>query len=251
MRCFVGFYGLTRSLRYTAPSIHCCIYEPLRQAGIETIRAGHFNLPAAITNPRSGEFNLKPNRAEVALLDLDLCWIEPQDDAVIQVELEVAEAFGDAIGDGGRSLANLCHQLRSLQRLWSLLHLQGVVEDDLVLLLRPDLLYLDPLEPAEHLTPLREGATDLIVPSWQDWGGLNDRLAFCTRRAAEALASRMAWFIDACADLGGMHAECFLKYVVRRTGLRVQQTALRAVRVRANGSIAGNDAILLVGRAAA
>ena len=132
MRCFIGFFGLTRSLSHTAGAIHTGFYEPLRQAGVKTLRAGHFNLPATITNPRSGEFDIKPDRAESTSLDLDICWVEPQVHATIVAEFEVARAFPDTFGDQYRSLDNLCHQLHSLERLWTMLELIGATETDIV-----------------------------------------------------------------------------------------------------------------------
>ncbi|MEA2737371.1 MAG: hypothetical protein QOH05_678 [Acetobacteraceae bacterium] len=247
MRCLIGLFGITRSLHHTGASIRTNFYEPLRQAGITTLRAGHFNLPPTITNPRSGEFGITPDRTESALLELDLCWIEPQQNSAIATELAVARGFPDAFGDQYRSLANLCHQLHSLERLWSLLLLLGAAEDDLVLLLRPDLLYLDRLDPAVHLAPLLDGQVDLIVPGWQSWGGLNDRFAFCTARAARVYATRLRLFIDACRELGFMHAETFLRFVVAAHRLRVGPTDLRAVRIRADGRVAANDAAMLAG----
>src|SRR5690348_6902102 len=126
MRCYIGFFGLTRSLRHTAVAIRTGIYEPLRQLGFTTLRAAHFNLPENITNPRSGEFAVVPDRSESALLDLDVCWVEPQQHASIAGEFDIARALPDAFGDQYRSLANLCHQLHSLRRLWSLLELLEV-----------------------------------------------------------------------------------------------------------------------------
>ena len=245
MRCFIGFFGLTRSLRHTAGAIRTGIYEPLQSAGITTLRAGHFNVPAKITNPRSGEFGIIPERAESALLELDLCWVEPQNDTVIEAEFKVARGFPDSYGDGYRSVANLCHQLRSLERLWSLLQMLGVTDSDLVVLLRPDLLYLDCLDPVSDFAPLLEGRADLIVPGWQSWGGLNDRFAFCTGRAARIYATRIRLFSEACRTSGGMHAETFLRVVAICHGLRVESTDLRAIRVRANGQIAANDATMV------
>lgn len=241
MRCLIGFFGLTRSLRHTAGAIEAGFYAPLRQAGIATLRAGHFNLPASIDNPRSRECAIPPDRTESALLHLDLCWIEPQQDAVIAGEMAVARRFPDMFGDGYRSLANLCHQLHSLARLWSLLALLGAADDDLVLLLRPDLLYLDVLDPATHLAPLIQGHADLIVPGWQSWGGMNDRFAFCTGRAARLYANRIRLFRSGCEAMGTMHPESFLALVLRDSGLRVASTGFRAARLRAGGQIAAND----------
>jgi len=241
MRCFVGFFGLTRSLRYTADAIHTGIYQPLRDAGFSLLRAGHFNLPATISNPRSGERDIVPDRAESTLLELELCWIEAQNAAAIARHYAIARCYPDALGDGYHSLANLCHQLASLRRVWSLVHLLGAEDSDLVLLLRPDLLYLDTLDPVSQLAPLMNGRLDLIVPGWQSWDGLNDRFAFCTGRAARAYANRIDLFALACSTLGCMHPERFLDFAVRYHGLRAGETEMRAVRLRANGTIAAND----------
>jgi hypothetical protein len=241
MRCLIGFFGLTRSLRHTAASISAAFYAPLRNAGIPVLSAGHFNLPARITNARSNESGVVPDRTEAGLLPLDLCWIEPQDDAAIAEELAIAGAFPDPFADEYASVANLCHQLRSLDQLWRLLTLFAPAADDLVLLLRPDLFYLDPLKPGRDLDPLLGGAADLIVPGWQNWGGLNDRFAFATARAAEAYATRRRGFVDACLAMQGIHSEGFLRFVADQAGLRVGQTALRAVRVRATGEVPAND----------
>jgi hypothetical protein len=241
MHYFIGFFGLTRSLPHTVGAIRSGFYEPLRQAGIETLRAGHFNLPATITNPRSGEYAIKPDRAESTSLDLDICWVERQVHTTIAAEFEVARAFPDTFGDRYLSLENVCHQLHSLERLWALLELIGATDTDIVLLLRADLLYLDMFDPATHLAPLTSGSADLVVPGWQSWGGLNDRFAFCTGRAAKIYATRIRLFVDACVAMRGMHAESFLRFVAQRHGLRIAATDLRAVRVRANGRIAGND----------
>jgi len=241
VRCLIGLFGLTRSLRRTAESIRAGFYEPLREFGVPIIRTGHFNLPSMIDNPRSGEFAIAPDRNESALLGLDLCWMEPQDDKSVANELATVRRFPDSFQDQYRSLRNLCHQLRSLARLWSLLELQGVADNDLVLLLRPDLLYLDVLNPDKQLQVLVDNSADLIVPGWQSWGGLNDRFAFCTGRAAKVYATRIRSFQVACQTMRGMHPETFLKLVIEGHGLRVAHTSFRGVRLRANGQIAAND----------
>ncbi len=226
-------------------AIRTGFYEPLQKAGIDTLRAGHFNLPETITNPRSGESGIIPDRAESTSLDLDISWVEPQVHATIAREFEAARAFPDTFGDQYRSLANLCHQLHSLDRLWKLLELLGATETDIILLLRPDLLYLDLFDPVTHLAPLIDGSADLIVPRWQSWGGLNDRFAFCSGRTAKIYATRIRQFVDACQAMRGMHAESFLRFVAQRQGLRIAATDLRAVRVRADGRIAESDASMI------
>ncbi|MBS0638756.1 MAG: hypothetical protein JSS43_02720 [Proteobacteria bacterium] len=251
MRCLIGFFGLTRSLPLTAGAIGWAFLDPLRAAGFEVRAAGHFNLPETISNRRSGEDGIVPDRAEAALLGLDVSWVEPQTDDAIATEMQVLRGYTDSYGDGYRSLANLCHQLRSLDRLWSLLSLFEPAANDIVLLLRPDLLYLDRLEPARDLAPLLAGRADLLVPGWQCWGGLNDRFAFCSARAARLYATRFRLLREACREMRGLHAEHFLHFVVACHGLRIGLTGLRAVRIRADGQVARNDQPMLMRRSAA
>src|SRR5215831_5982228 len=93
MRCVIGFFGITRSLQHTAEAIRTGFYQPLENAGSSLLRVGHFNLPETIINPRSGEFGIAADRRESGLLDLDLCWIEPQRYDLIARQLEFARQF--------------------------------------------------------------------------------------------------------------------------------------------------------------
>jgi hypothetical protein len=251
MHCLIGFFGLTRSLSHTVESIRWAFLEPLREAGIPVLTAGHFNLPETIDNARTGEDGVLPNRSEATLLDLDLCWVERQLDEGIATEMAAIRALPDAYGDNYVSLTNLCHQLRSLDRLWSLLHLFAPRPDDIVLLLRPDLLYLDRLDPERDLPLLTSGKADIVLPSWQSWGGLNDRFAFCSVREARVYATRFRLIAEACQDMRGMHAEQFLRFVVSCHDLRVGLTDLRAARIRANGRIPPNDQSMITPDSAA
>lgn len=170
-RCLIGYFGLARLTSATAPAIETNFIAPLQDAGFDILRAGHFNCPPLLDNPRSGEFSITPNSDPAQALVLDAWEQEPQMDAAIADALAIAQRYPDAFDDGYRSLRNLCHQLRSLDRLWSLLAAFRPVPDDVVLLLRPDLLYLDRLDVARDLGVLGAGHADLVVPGWQSWGG--------------------------------------------------------------------------------
>lgn len=246
-RCLIGYFGLVRMIAATAPAIETAIIAPLQAAGFTVLRAGHFNRPAMLDNPRSGEFGAVSETDPAGALSLDLCEQEAQSDDAIAEALAIARRCPDAFGDGYRSVGNLCHQLRSLDRLWSLLAAFRPAPGDLVLLLRPDLLYLDRLDPALDLGPLLAGRADLVVPDWQDWGGLNDRFAFATPHAARICATRYRLIRDGCLANGTLHAETFLAFVAVAHGLRVARTKLRALRLRANGTFAGNDLAMLDG----
>jgi hypothetical protein len=156
-RCLIGYFGLARLIAATAPAIETNFIAPLREAGFEILRAGHFNCPPVLDNPRSGEHGPAPESDPARALVLDAWEQEPQTDAAISGALAIAQRYPDAFGDEHRSLRNLCHQLRSLDRLWLLLAAFRPAPDDVVLLLRPDLLYLDRLDVSRDLGVLRGG----------------------------------------------------------------------------------------------
>lgn len=241
----VGFFGLTRSLRFTVDSIQSHVLQPLNKLGIPIVRIGHFNIPDRIDNPRSNESGLGVDVDEHLLLNLDHVVLERQNDALIANRLAVARGYPDPFGDGYTSIKNLCHQLRSLERLWSLVTSLKPSSDALVLFLRADLLVIDRLNLERDVVPLASGLVDLIVPGWQGWGGLNDRLAFCSMAAAKHYVGRGACIPEACAHIGALHAETLLSFAVSVAGLKTGFTAMRALRMRANGEIAPMDLAML------
>jgi hypothetical protein len=132
-------------------------------------------------------------------------------------------------------MINLLSQLYSLKQVWSLAQLTRN-EHDIFLFLRPDLEYVDRLRPADIFNPLLRGEADLITGSWHQWGGLNDRFAFCSRRGAETYANRIDQVTNFCAARGHLNAEELLDYVARRAELKLRYSNIRAMRVRADGA---------------
>lgn len=245
MRAIVVFFGITRSLRFTCDSINTNIIEPLHAAGFSVRLIGHFNLPQRINNPRSGESNVAVESDEWRLLSFDSITVEPQIETSIAGPLSIALGYPDCFGDGYRSVRNICYQLFSLARLRTLMVEQTTSPGDVILVLRPDLLYVDPLDPMGDLGPILDGRVDLIVPGWQSWGGVNDRFAFATRTAVDLYMGRLHTLREACQAIGGLHPELLLRYVLERSGLRIGMTELRALRIRADGSIAHNDLVMM------
>lgn len=240
MRLHIGFFGITRSLRFTVGSIRDKVVGPARQAGAQLLLSGHFHLPDAITNARSGEAGLRPDPEEAALLQLDRCLVELQDPDLVADRFLACQAYPDHFQDGYASLRNLCFQLRSLERLWALMA-PHVGDADWVLFLRPDLFYLDAFPVTATVAAMDEGAYEMAVPRWHCWGGLNDRFALCNAYAAEAYATRGKHLAASAAETVGLHPESLLAYAARQAELRVAPLDLRAVRIRADGSAVTRD----------
>ena len=199
MRCFIGFFGLTRSMHYTAEAIRTGFYEPLEAAGIDTLRAGHFNLPSVIDNPRSGEFVVVPDRAESLARPrpmLDRAAEEHHNRHRVQRSgpSQTCSAISIVVSP---TCVISCTVLNACGPCWTY---SEWLRPTSYLLLRPDLLYLDMFNPVTHLARLIDGDADLIVPGWQSWGGLQPiHSRFVPDGVPGAECTRMRMFIDACA----------------------------------------------------
>ena len=91
-RAFVGFFGLNRSSRWTAPSVRRNILQPLTSGGFEPFLAGHFNNPSEINHDPSGERGIAVRRNASKDFGLNLQWVEAQSDDNIAELLDAALA---------------------------------------------------------------------------------------------------------------------------------------------------------------
>ena len=269
VRCLVGFFGITRGLSWTLPSIEANIYEPLRRAGIDVTRMAHFNHPQVLHAPRSGEGALPFAIDDLSGLRLDHHIVEPQRSTNLVAHEPVIMRIPQADEDDadGSTRRNALHQLYSLQRLWQIIEANGPASAfDMLVLLRPDLRYLDPLPVVKLCALLDLGrrssvaraarttrrlfrpGVDLIVPWWHSWGGLNDRFAICTPEGAFTYTNRLDDLSTFCAAHAAFRTEELLLFSARRAGLEVGTTSMRADRMRSNGQIEARDRDRVHGR---
>jgi hypothetical protein len=257
--CFIGFFGITRALSYTIDSIERCIFAPLQRAGITPIRAAHFNLPNVLHAPRSGEQDIAFALGDIGRLRLDRHVVEPQHDQAIAAPLaailQVPQKGED--DETGTTRRNALYQLHSLQGLSRIFAGMNPFSYDMVVLLRPDLRYLDPLPVRQLLAQLegtRAAATpidtlhrrfrarvDMVLPAWHKWGGLNDRFAICTPKAAQVYMNRIDDVPAYCQHAGHFQSEHLLAYAIAHAGLRTGDTWVRAERVRTGGRVEPKD----------
>jgi len=264
MRCFVGFFGITRGLQWTIDSIERNVFAPLDHAGFDQVRAGHFNLPQFLDAPRSGEHRVPFEMGDIGRLKLDRQIIEPQLLSNISSPLDIVLGvpFWNEADIDGSIRRNAMHQLYSLSRLGRILNEMEPASYDIILLLRPDLRYLDPLPILQFVAQLRQRKlnlrpnmgsaiqyirrhgrerADIIIPSWHRWGGLNDRLAAATPAAASIYMNRINCLAEFCAERSYFHPESLLEFALRGSGMTTMPTWVRAQRVRSDGSIPSGD----------
>jgi hypothetical protein len=233
----VCFFGLTRSLRHTLPSIRRNIFAPLAQAGFSYDVFLHTYNLTQLTNRRAREFDCELDPEEWRLLEPLRYIIDNQKefDAAHHETAQRLKLYGDAWRDDYVSFHNLLRQLNSLKRVTELW--QGGAYD-VILYLRPDLDYHDSLDVAliQSLGQRRDEGI-IVTAEWQQWRGLNDRFAYCTPSAAQRYGNRMDECEGFCTADGAegqkLHSERLLAYAMRN--VQLEFTSSRATRVRANG----------------
>jgi hypothetical protein len=261
-RVLVGFFGMTRRLGAVIESIEQNIFGELERHGVDFDVAGHFNCPRFVHSPRSGEIMVPYEAPDLSRLRLDHVIMEQQTDqtAAHGIEQVMRIPQKHETDEEGVMRRNAIYQIYSLHRLQQLVDDRFAMGDyDAVMLLRPDLRYMDPL-PVETIArdlslPNRSIASrarsqvlrglrpssDIVLPGWHKWGGVNDRFAIATPRAARTYMSRYRMLSDYISDNSHFQSELLLHYVLKRDRLRISEIAARAERVRADGHVEERD----------
>lgn len=228
------FFGITRSLRHTLPSIEAKAIRPARAAGDIRIYA-HFFRQQHLVHARTGETGML-DLDEYRLLKPDWLELEEPDTCLETWDFEEMKRHGDFWQNDFFSLRNLIHQLHSLNRVTGAARADGAA---ICLFLRPDLRYHDSLAPAiaRAQRALTAGRPLVQLPWWQAWNGWNDRFAIATGDAAiSAYGTRVTQLTDFCAQTGGpVHSERLLAFALDKAHVPVRPILARASRVRLDG----------------
>lgn len=234
----ICFFGITRSLKHTLPSIEANILAPTHARGDVRIYA-HLFQQNQIQNPRSGETG-SLDAEEYRLLNADRLELEAPGACLERWQFDALKTHGDFWRNGFSSLSNLVHQQHSLHLVSSM-----VLEDDdidICIFVRPDLRYHDSLALALNKA-MSAPQNTIFLPRWQPWFGYNDRYAIAVgAKAIAAYGQRAEDALAYCRDRNApLHSERMLKFRLKRQGMSVRKISPRASRVRADGTEASED----------
>jgi hypothetical protein len=232
MKVATIFFGISRAATLTRDSIQKNLFLLPQNSTLTFTSFASLNLPKKIHNPRAGEYIANVDQSENFSIPADYFLLRDQSDSDISFWLKVAQSKQDTFGDGWVSVTNLFHQLLSLRRAWSGLHALLPEGFDYYLFLRPDLLYLDPINVPELIRSVG-GSDGIAIPAWHSFGGLNDRFAFAGAQAARDYANRLELSLTYCEKYP-MHGETFLAFALDRARSKVCEFPVRGLRVRSN-----------------
>lgn len=212
----VVFYGLTRSLRFTYRSINRNIYSPLSDDNIQfTTFLHHITFNTSYSNPRSGEVDIVLDDLEWGLLPSHVVSSSNHSNLVVENSALFSRvlSFGDVHNNNGSSTSNAVEALSSMRRAVLAATSHGTAFAGMVLL-RPDLMYHDPID----IDLLRKAKSSgfIVTPGWQmHLGGYNDRFSFGAWSPMTSIGMRFDHILLYCNTTGrALHSETFMRWMI-------------------------------------
>lgn len=232
MKIAIAFYGIPRSTIKSYPSIEEKIINTLPD-GAETKIFYHLYDQAAISNKRSGENSPIEKSAYSPFLTHN-GFLEVPGECLEKWPLEQIKEYGDTWNDNFQSLSNLMHQLNSLFEVTKL------VEDfdpDIVIFLRPDLIYHD-TPPHDAYSFILKAGRAIFIPDWQWWGGYNDRFSICNKESYKTYGKRITQALQFCeTQKKSLNSEELVKFVIDKANISVYPLSIKASRARVDGTV--------------
>jgi len=194
------------------------------------------------TNIRSEEFSCIPeNNFENLMSPKNFKLIDQSELDNLYKKPLLELGLNDIYSDGGASLMNMIREMYSIQTVWNL---ASESKPDYVFFLRPDLIYHDKFDFKKYFFQIDQTNRPIVItPSWQKWGGLNDRFGLANFSGAVTYGNRFDLFWKYVSLVGGYpQAEAILFTTLYFEGVDYSITAEEtASRVRAGGVIKIED----------
>jgi hypothetical protein len=227
MKIAIAIFGIPRGANLTHASFMANIVEQAQDVGDVKLFGHLFNV-SHVVNTRSGEGGSLDQKNFDLFRDFNFS-IEQPELCLAQYDLNTIMGFGDYYGDGFKSVKNLIHQLHSLKTVTK--SMQDYAPDA-VIFARPDLLYHDKF-PGRLIRSAATNPNRLFIPTWQWWGGYNDRFSICGSHAYLQYGLRVDNILRYCLKGSRpLHAERLLRESIRSGKASLRTLNVRASRVR-------------------
>lgn len=235
MKVAVCFWGLCRSTDHTIESIRTNVFDVLSAAGITYDVLVHtFSLKRLYRNRRSNTIPCMLNNELYKLLNPDRYRIEDQDEVDTRLNLPAYRTKGDPwLHQIKSKYETFDNHIRSLYSLYRVTQLWTQGDYDYVLYVRPDVLFLHPLD-------IRWFNQEYLVLTDFHTFPVNDRFALGTPEKAAVFGER---FLNALefSKTAQLHSETYLDHCLTTARIPILEVPFRFRRVRPMGGVMDND----------
>jgi hypothetical protein len=243
VRVALCFFGLTRSLKYTLPSIEKFLFEPLITHGIKYDTYLHtYKMKKPYTNPRAGERSITLDADEYKLLEPTYHMVENKETVSTYIDLKKYRTKGDPWGKEKAAIPGDFTTLDNhILYLWSQKQLIEMVKKNLgrythIIFCRPDVLYQVPLK----MEWFSFTSNKICIPNFGLCGDVNDRFALGRPEQMVTYGSRFNEALQY-SKVKPLASEAFLIATMRRHRIKYEHVNFYFTRIRANGQKNGMD----------
>ncbi len=242
MQVALGFFGITRSLKFTIDSIKHNITDSLNELGYDFKIFLHTYALDSYNNVRTGESTTQMDNDEYKLLNPDYFVIENQDEVKKNLNLEQYRKYPDPWNTQYHSVDNFILAQYSKMKLTKMIK-DTKTKFDYIIFLRPDVEYLNKLEESffKSVSNNRICIPDFDVKYEKSWlWKFNDRFAI-TNYNNYRIYGELFHKLLSISKFMSLHSETVMARYLLNNKVYYKHIMFRFRRIRINGNIAPYD----------
>lgn len=235
MKVAIGFYGITRSLKYTIGSINKNIFDVLASNNIDYDVFVHCYRLSSYKNVRTRENTKDIDNEEYKLLNPTYSKQDIQDDIKAQLDLLSYRKHPDPWGTGYNSVDNFILGKYSKYKVCAMIG-EHIDEYDYILYMRPDCMYLDKLD--IQFFDLCDDKT-IVIPNTYCFGKykINDRFAITNKATYKIYGEIFTHLLDMSKN-HKLHSETIIGIILCvYNKLNIHRVKFNFSRCRCNGKL--------------
>jgi hypothetical protein len=246
-RVAVGFFGMSRNVRLTLPSIQRHVFDVLDRHNIMYDVFWSTVTAPMINNARSNESNIKIDEYDVRLMRPCVSNLMPMYKVLKESVFDYGQISPFYHYKGTNTIRNIFCSLHTQKvldnsiRAYSRNH---AIKYDAVLALRPDVAVVRDIDLAEILVSETFSDKHIYIPDFAHFLGVNDRSAYGSPRVMSAYFNREKAFkisLSTNKVQAIYNTETFLKKYLKNNRIPVRKSKIRLMRVRADGQVPFHD----------
>jgi hypothetical protein len=239
MKISIGFFGITRSLKYTIKSINENILDILKENNIEYDIYIHTYYLTNYKNIRTGEIlnDYEIDNEEYKLLNPDFVEIDNQENVKKKINLSLYRTHKDPWETNYNSVDNFILAQYSKLRLTKMIY-ESRKNYDYILFMRPDCLYINKL-PIYDFNLINDNS--IIIPNFHLYGNIpfNDRFCISNKNTYKIYGEVFDLLLDISKNKP-LHSETILGEIMSNNKLNIIKIPFLFSRVRFNGNCIDN-----------
>jgi hypothetical protein len=252
-RVAIGFYGMSRNLRLTLPSIKKHVLDVFDRHNIVYDVFWSTVTTSVLVSNRSNEWSIDIDEYDVRLLRPCVTTLLPMYRVLEETSFDYSHVSPHYhYKDGFSSVRNIFCSLRTQKVLDASIRDHAAAEGlvyDAVATFRPDTAVIRDIDLAKLLVKKKFSKKHIYLPNFAHFKGVNDRSAYGSPAVMSAYLNREEAFkisLKTNTDRWIYNTETFLKNYLKELNIPVLKSTVRVMRVRADGKIPAYDSNTVV-----